>query len=160
MRSGQHFGSCESQRYTGLRIRGNANSRRSPASRTEIGARGDFCLPEQPQLGQQGWVGAALLGAGLTRRVMLGAETPDLCQDLPGESRKTRSSAREPESDARRSGKIKRADLPPLAFYQVGGENQVKTGRGEMIFYFYFYFFPLPSFQSSSSSGHLVIKSC
>lgn len=61
--------------------------------------------------------------------------------------------SRELESDARRSGKIKRADLLPLAFFQEGGENEVKTGRGEMIFDF----FPLPSFQSSSS-GHLVIR--
>lgn len=65
---------------------------------------------------------------------MLCAETPDLCQDLPGESRKNTLVSREPESEARRSGKMKRADLLPLAFSQEGGENEVKTGRGEMIF--------------------------
>lgn len=43
-----------------------------------------LCLPEQAKLSQKGWVGAALLRAGLTRRVMLCAETFDLCQDLSG----------------------------------------------------------------------------
>lgn len=88
----------------------------------------ELCLPEQPQLGQQGWVGAALLRAGLTRRVMLGAETPDLCQDLPGESRKNTLVSRELESEARRSGKMNWADLLPLAFSQEGGENEAKKG--------------------------------
>lgn len=46
--------------------------------------------------------------------------------------------SRELESDARRSGKIKHPDLLPLAFFQEGGENEVKTGRGEMIFDFFF----------------------
>lgn len=43
-----------------------------------------LCLPEQPKLSQQSWVGAALLRAGLARRVMFCSETFDLCQDLSG----------------------------------------------------------------------------
>lgn len=51
-----------------------------------------LCLPEQAKLSQKGWVGAALLRAGLTRCVMLRTETLDLCQDLSGK-RKTYPSA-------------------------------------------------------------------
>lgn len=43
-----------------------------------------LCLPEQAELGQQGGVGAAFLRTQLARRVVLGAQTFDLGQDLPG----------------------------------------------------------------------------
>lgn len=39
-------------------------------------------LPEQTELSQQSRVAAALLWAGLARRLVLRAQTLDLCQDL------------------------------------------------------------------------------
>lgn len=86
----------------------------------------ELCLPEQPQLGQQGWVGAAFLGAGLTCHIMLGAETPDLCQDLPGESK---NMLVRQKSGTQQSSKIKL-----LLFLTMKGENKVQTGSGEIIF--------------------------